>query len=143
MSNIVEVVAKDRNLATLGNGMKAGGLEEELMKDGPYTVFAPTDLAFSRLRTGEWPEIMKPDNKERLTTIMNNYVVKGRIHFKDFEDGQRLTTLSGKVLPVGVANGNVTIDGAQIQGRDMVASNGVVHSVDKVAPISAAVSSED
>ena len=143
MSNIVEIVAKDRNLATLGKGLKAGGLEEELAKEGPYTVFAPTDLAFSRLKTGQWPEMMQPDNKDQLTGIMNNYVVKGRIHFKDFENGQKLTTLTGKVLPVEVANGNVIIDGAQIQGRDMVASNGVVHSVDKVASMNAPATSED
>ena len=132
MSNIVEVVAADRNLAVLGKGMKAGGLDEVLAKEGPYTVFAPTDLAFGKLKTGEWPELLKSENKTKLTGIMNNYVVKGKINFSDFKDGQKLMTLGGRELNVKVNRGNVAIDNAQIQGRDLQASNGVVHSLDRV-----------
>jgi uncharacterized surface protein with fasciclin (FAS1) repeats len=135
MSNIVEVVSADRNLGTLGKGMKAAGLEEVLSKEGPFTVFAPTDLAFSKLRTGEWPELLKPENKIKLAGIMNNYVVQGKTNFKDLKNGQKLKTLGGKELAVKVNNGNVDIDDARIQGRDMEASNGVVHSVDKIASI--------
>jgi uncharacterized surface protein with fasciclin (FAS1) repeats len=132
MTNIVEVVAADRNLAVLGKGVKAAGLEEVLNLAGPYTVFAPTDLAFGKLATGEWPELLKPENKVKLAGIMNHHVVKGKTNFKDLVDGQKLKTLSGKELSVKVLNGNVDIEGARIQGKDMEASNGVVHSIDKV-----------
>jgi uncharacterized surface protein with fasciclin (FAS1) repeats len=132
MSNIVDVVAADKNLAVLGKGMKAAGLDEILSKGGPFTVFAPTDLAFSKLATGQWPDLLKPENKLKLTDMMNHHVVKGKTNFKDFKDGQKLKTVSGKELTVKVSNGSVDIDGARIQGRDMEASNGVVHSMDKL-----------
>lgn len=133
MSNIVEVVTADKNLAVLGNGLKAAGLEELLNGKGPFTVFAPTNLAFSRMKTGEWPELLKPENKTKLTGIMNNYLVEGKTTFSELTDGQKLTTMGGKELTVKVAGGNIDIDGARIQGRDMEASNGVVHSIDKIA----------
>jgi uncharacterized surface protein with fasciclin (FAS1) repeats len=133
MLNIVEVVAGDRNLATIGKGIKAAGLEEALSKEGLFTVFAPTDLAFGKLEAGKWLELLQPHNKFMLTGMMNNYIVEGKSNFKDLTDGQKLKTLGGKELAVKVNNGNVDIDGARILGRDMEASNGVVHSVDKVA----------
>lgn len=132
MSNIVDVVAADKNLAALGKGMKAAGLEEVLSKEGPFTVFAPTDLAFGKLAPGQWSDLLKPENKTKLADIMNYHVVEGKTNFKDFRDGQKLKTVAGKELTVKVTNGAVDIDGARIQGRDMEASNGVVHSLDKL-----------
>jgi uncharacterized surface protein with fasciclin (FAS1) repeats len=135
MSNIVEVVTTNTNLATIGKGIKAAGLEEVLSKNGPFTVFAPTDLAFGKLQSGQWTDLLKPENKTKLTEIMNNYVVEGKANFKELTDGQKLKTLGGKELAVKVNDGNVDIDGARIQGRDMEASNGVVHSLDSVVSL--------
>jgi uncharacterized surface protein with fasciclin (FAS1) repeats len=63
---------------------------------------------------------------------LNYHVVEGKTNFKDLKDGQKLKTINGKELDVKVNNGNVTINGAKIQGRDKEASNGVVHSLDTV-----------
>ena len=132
MSNIVDVVVADKNLATMLRGVKAAGLETELSKTGPYTVFAPSEMAFGKMAQGELAELLKPENKIKLTGILNNHVVEGKTSFKDFTDGQKLKTVSGKELAVKVTNGSVTINGAAIQGRDNNASNGVVHSLDAV-----------
>jgi len=132
MLNIVDVVAADKNLVALSNGMKAAGLEEILKKQEAFTVFAPTNLAFGKLQTGEWPALLMPENKDNLAAIMNHHVVKGTTHFKDFTNGQKLKTLNGQELTVTVSNGNVDIDGARIQARDMEASNGVIHSLDRI-----------
>ena len=132
MSNIVEVVVADKNLVTMLKSVKATELETELRKTGPFTVFAPTDLAFRKLASGEITELLKPENKVKLTDILNYHVVKGKTNFKDFKDGQRLKTINGKELNVKVSNGKVTINGATVQGRDYEASNGVVHSVDAI-----------
>lgn len=132
MLNIVEVVVADRNLATLLKSFKAVQMETELSKAGPFTVFAPTDLAFGKLAAGELAELLKPENKIKLTDILNLHVVQGKTPFASLVNGQKLKTLSGKELNVEVINGAVTINGARIQGRDMEASNGVVHSLDKV-----------
>jgi len=132
MSNIVDVVVADKNLATMLRGVKAAGLETELSKTGPFTVFAPTDLAFGKLAAGEMTQLLKPENKVKLSDILNYHVVEGKTNFKDFKDGQKLKTINGKELDVKVSNGNVTINGAKVQGRDSEASNGVVHSLDTV-----------
>jgi len=132
MSNIVEIVVADRNLATMSKTVKAAGLEMELNKPGPFTVFAPTDLAFGKLAAGEMMELLKPENKVKLADILNYHVVKGKTNFKDLKDGQKLTTINGKELDVKISNGTVTINGAKVQGRDNEASNGVVHSLDTV-----------
>ena len=132
MSNIVDVVVADRNLATMLRSVKAAGLESELSKPGPFTVFAPTDLAFGKLAGDEMTQLLKPENKVKLADILNYHVVQGKTNFKDLKDGQKLKTINGKELDVKVSNGNVTINGAKVQGRDSEASNGVVHSLDTV-----------
>lgn len=132
MLNIIDVVLADRNLATLLKSFQAVKLETELGKPGPFTVFAPTDLAFGKLASGELTELLKPENKVKLTDILNQHVVAGKTNFKDLVDGQKLKSVNGKELNVEVKNGSVSINGARIQGRDMEASNGVVHSLDKV-----------
>ena len=132
MSNIVDVVVADKNLATLLRGVKAAGMENVLSKPGPYTVFAPSEMAFGKLAQGELTELLKPENKIKLTSILNSHVVEGKKSFKDFTNGQTLKTIGGKELDVKVSNGTVTVNGATIQGRDNEASNGVVHSLDTV-----------
>ena len=135
MSNVVDVVVADKNLATMLKGVKAAGLEVELSKTGPFTVFAPTDLAFGKLAAGQMTELLKPENKVKLSDILNYHVVAGKTNFKDLKDGQKLKTINGKELDVKVSNGNVTINGATIQARDSEASNGVVHSLDTVIAV--------
>jgi uncharacterized surface protein with fasciclin (FAS1) repeats len=135
MSNIVDVVVADKNLATMSKSVKAAGLETELAKKGPFTVFAPSETAFGKLASGVLTDLLKPENKVKLTSILNYHVVEGMNNFKDFKDGQKLKTLNGKELEVKVNNGTVTINGARVQGRDNEASNGVVHSLDTVMSV--------
>lgn len=135
MSNIVDVVVADKNLATMLKSVKAAGLETELGKTGPFTIFAPTDLAFGKLATDKMTELLKPENKVKLADILNYHIVRGKTNFKDLKDGQKLKTLDGKELNVKISNGNVTINGAKVQSRDGEASNGVVHSLDTVISV--------
>ena len=67
--------------------------------------------------------------------MLNSHVVQGKTNFKDFKDGQKLKTISGKELDVKVKDGKVTINGATVQGRDSEASNGVVHSLDSIISV--------
>ena len=132
MSNIVEVVASDKNLTTMSFSVKTAGLEPELNKTGPFTVFAPTEIAFGKLHEGELSGWLKPENRMKLTGILNGHVVEGKTTFKDFRDGQKLITVSGEELFVKVNGSDVTVNGVSVQGRDKQASNGVVHSIAKV-----------
>jgi len=135
MLNIEEVVVADKNLTTMLRGIKAAGLETELNKTGPFTVLAPSEMAFGKLLNGVLPELLKPENKVKLVDLISNHIVLGKTNFKDLKDGQLLKTLNGKELRVKISSGTVTINGAKVQGRDNDASNGVVHSLDAVISV--------
>ena len=132
MSNVVEVVVADVNLATMSKGVKAAGLDVELARKGPFTIFAPTDIAFGKLQGGRMQELLKAENKEKLAELLNHHVVEGLTNFKDLVHNQKLVTMNGRQLNVVLVNGEVRINGAVVQGRDSEASNGVVHSLDTV-----------
>lgn len=132
MSNVVEVVVADKNLATMSKSVKAVGLDTVLAQKGPFTIFAPTDIAFGKLESGKMEELLKTENKEKLTALLNHHVVEGLTKYTDLKDNQKLVTVNGRELNVKVADGKVTINGAVLQNRDSEGSNGVVHSVDTV-----------
>jgi uncharacterized surface protein with fasciclin (FAS1) repeats len=132
MSNITQVVNEDKNMTTLKRSVIASGLDKVLSGTGPFTIFAPSDLAFEKLEKGVLDNLLKPENKAKLVDVMNYHVVSGKISFADLKDGQKLKTVSGKELRVHVKDGQVSIEGARIQGHDVPTSNGVIHSLDTV-----------
>ncbi len=132
MKNIAEVIGSDRYLATLNRGVIAAGLTEELSNAGPFTVFGPSDMAFGQLDSGVFADLEKPENMVKMADLLNHHVVSGKSSFKELKDGQKLRTVNGKELDVKVSEGIVRVNGARVQARDMEASNGVVHSLDKV-----------
>ena len=132
MSNITQVVRREKNMTTLNKGVIASGMEQILSGTGPFTVFAPSDLAFEKLETDKMEQLMKPENKAKLTDLLNLHVIAGKINFIDLKDGEKLKSLNGKELSIKVQNGKVTVDGSAIQTRDVKTSNGVIHSLDTV-----------
>lgn len=132
MSNVVDVVVADKNLATMSKSVKAVGLDTVLSQKGPFTIFAPTDIAFGKLEAGKMEQLLQTENKEKLTELLNHHVVEGITNFGDLKDNQKLVTVNGRELTVKVNEGKVTVNGATVQGRDNAGSNGVVHSVDTV-----------
>ena len=116
----------------MSKSVQAAGLETELSKKGPFTVFAPSEIAFGKLASGVLSDWMRPENKIQLGTILNHHIVEGKNNFKDLQNGLKLVTINGRELQVMVLNGEVTINGAKVQSRDNEASNGVVHSLDTV-----------
>ena len=132
MSNITQVVNAEKNMTTLRKGVKASGLNEILSSTGPFTLFAPSDLAFEKMDKTVLENLLKPENKTKLTDLLNYHVVPGKISYKDLKDGERLKTVNGEELLVHVKDGAVSIEGAVIQNRDVKTSNGVIHSLDTV-----------
>lgn len=122
----------DKNLTTMLRSVKAAGMETILDATGPFTVFAPSEMAFGKLAQGTLADLLRPENKVKLNELLAHHVVNGATHFKDFTDGQQLTTLGGTTLTVKVTADRTTINGAAVQRRDADASNGVLHSLDKV-----------
>jgi uncharacterized surface protein with fasciclin (FAS1) repeats len=132
MLNISEVLPKERHMATMSRSVIATGINEILTGAGPFTVFAPSDLAFGKLESSAYASLFKPENKVMLTDLLNYHIVVGKYEFKDLRDGTRLETLDGKELKIEVNAGITTINGATIQNQDVPSSNGVIHSLERL-----------
>ena len=127
--DIVAIAATDAK--TLVAAVKAAGLVETLQGKGPFTVFAPTDAAFTAIQS-EVDKLLKPENKAKLSKILTYHVVSGKTMAADLKDGQQLTTVEGSKLKVIIKDGAVTIGNAKVTTADISASNGVIHVIDKV-----------
>jgi Secreted and surface protein containing fasciclin-like repeats len=132
MSNITQVVKNEKNMTTLNRGVVASGLDQILSGTGPFTIFAPSDLAFGKLESGIMEDLLKQENKLKLAALLNHHIIPGKVNFKDLKDGEKLKTLNGKELSVKVKDGKVSVNGSMIQNRDVETSNGVIHSLDTV-----------
>lgn len=132
MSNITQVVRTDKNMTTLKKTIIATNLDQVLSSSGPFTFFAPSDMAFAKMENNTVEQLLKPENSQELTDLLHLHVVNGKISFSELLDGQKLKTLQGRELSVHVQNGTVHIDNAVIQNHDMKSSNGVIHCVDTV-----------
>lgn len=130
--NIVENAANSSDHTTLVAAVKAAGLAETLSGSGPFTVFAPTNAAFDKLPAGTVDNLLKPEMKGDLTSVLTFHVVPGALRAADLKDGQKLTTVQGKELTVSMKDGNVMIDGATVTTADVISSNGVTHVIDAV-----------
>ena len=116
----------------MNRGVTASGLNQVLSGTGPFTLFAPSDLAFGKLEGGVIENLLKAENKLKLADLLNHHVVAGKVEFKDLKDGDKLKTMSGKELSISIQNFKVSVNGAIIQQRDVKTSNGVIHSLDTV-----------
>ena len=130
--NIVENAAGSADHTTLVAAVTAAGLGETLSGAGPFTVFAPTNAAFAALPAGAVDGLLKPENKAKLTSVLTYHVVAGAVKAADLKDGQKIKTVQGEELTVGVKDGKVTINGANVTIADVISSNGVTHVIDAV-----------
>jgi uncharacterized surface protein with fasciclin (FAS1) repeats len=143
--NIVQNAVNSADHTTLVAAVKEAGLVDALQGKGPFTVFAPVNSAFSALPAGTVETLLKPENKAQLTKILTYHVVPGSLTFvklkKMVQTGKgkaELKTLAGEDL-TAMLNGpnNITITDAKgnvadITIYDVIQSNGVIHSIDKV-----------
>ncbi len=130
--NIVENAANSSDHTTLVAAVKAAGLAETLSGAGPFTVFAPTNAAFSKLPAGTVDKLLKPEMKGDLTKVLTYHVVAGALKSSDLKDGQKLKTVQGSELTVHIKDGKVMINGANVEIADVISSNGVTHVIDQV-----------
>ena len=131
-SNILQTAEAAGSFSTLVAAIKAAGLEDTLNGSGPFTVFAPTDEAFAKLPAGTVDNLLKPENKAKLVSILTYHVVPGRVMAKEVVSSTKLKSVQGQELSVLVEGSNVTVDGAKVVKTDVVASNGVIHVIDAV-----------
>lgn len=129
--DIVTIAAGNEDFSTLVAAVKAAGLVDTLKGDGPFTVFAPTNDAFAKLPAGTVEDLLKPENKDKLTAVLTYHVVAAKVMAADVKPGEVATVQGGKVK-IEVKDGTVTVDGAKVVKTDIEATNGVIHVIDTV-----------
>lgn len=129
--DIVDVAASNKSFKTLVAAVKAADLVKTLKSEGPFTVFAPTDEAFAKLPKGTLESLLKPENKQKLVSILTYHVVPGKIMAKDVKSGM-VKTASGSSFKLKVGKKGVYVDKAKVVATDVMADNGVIHVIDAV-----------
>jgi uncharacterized surface protein with fasciclin (FAS1) repeats len=126
-------VAASSSYKTLLAAIRQGGLIGTLESQGPYTLFAPTDAAFDALPPGIERKLFAPENKDELAQVLRYHLVSGRLTSADLK-GKISTpvTLEGGRLQIDGIGPEIEVDDAQIVQPDALASNGVMHGIDRV-----------
>ncbi len=143
-NSIAKNVSLSDSHKTLVKAIKAAGLEEILNGEENFTVFAPTDQAFSNIADGTLNELLKTDNKKELKTILTNHIIQGIIKAEDIvkfvkgNDGKmKVKAINGGKLTISLDQGDVEIKSqngniAKVKKANLNSSNGVIHIVDNV-----------
>jgi len=108
-------------------------LVQTLKSPGPFTVFAPTDAAFAKLPAGKVAELLKPENKARLVSVLTYHVVPGRVMSGALAGKvTNAATVQGQSVKIDATGAGVMVDGAKVSAADIAATNGVIHVIDTV-----------
>ena len=138
--DVVAVITADARLTTLAQAIQTAGLEDTLHGAGPFTVFAPTDDAFAAMPQGALDSLMA--DPAALKQFLLNHVVSGQFHTSDLAEQQALTSNQGSDLAIKVQGSSTFVNDAQIVGREIPATNGVVHVINAVLTSPAPTTSE-
>jgi uncharacterized surface protein with fasciclin (FAS1) repeats len=130
--NVVDTAVAAGQFKTLAAALNSAGLVKTLKGSGPFTVFAPTDEAFAKLPAGTVDDLLKPENKAKLTAIFTYHVVPGAVTSQQVTKLSEAKTVNGSMLKISVRNGQVMINDADVMKPDIEASNGVIHVIDNV-----------
>jgi len=137
---IVDVAVGAGYFTTLVAALQAAELVEALQGEGPFTVFAPSDVAFAALPEGTLEMLLKPENKAKLQAILLYHVVPGKVMSTDLKPDQAVNaeTLQGETAAIVKSTGwterqrMVMVNGANVVTPNVEASNGVIHVIDSV-----------
>ncbi|MFP1645907.1 fasciclin domain-containing protein [Pontitalea aquivivens] len=129
--DIVDTAVAAGGFTTLVAAVQAAGLVDTLKGEGPFTVFAPTDDAFAALPAGTVEDLLKPENKDKLTAVLTYHVVPGKVMSGDLANGMKAATVQGAEVTI-MTEGGVKVDAANVTTADIEASNGVIHVIDAV-----------
>ncbi len=129
---IVETAVAAGSFKTLAAALDAADLVDTLNGSGPFTVLAPTDDAFAKLPKGTVEDLLKPENREKLQSILKFHVIPGQVALPDALKLGKAKTVQGETVTIGFSEGNVQISNANLLTADLGASNGIIHVIDTV-----------
>lgn len=128
--DIVDTAVGAGGFKTLVAAVKEAELVETLKGEGPFTVFAPTDEAFSKIPKEKLEALLK--DKKALAAVLTYHVVSGKVMAADVVKLDSAKTVQGKSITIVTKDGKVTINGANVVKTDIVCKNGVIHVIDAV-----------
>jgi len=128
--NILQTAKAVGKFTILTSLLKESGFAGTLAKKGPFTVFAPTDAAFAKVPKATLAALAK--NKAKLRAVLLNHVVNGQVTAAQAMKLRSAKTLEGTSLKIRVIGGKVIVAGATVVKADVLASNGVIHAINKV-----------
>lgn len=131
-SSIVETAVSAGKFNTLAAALKAADLIDALSGEGPFTVFAPTDEAFAALPEGTVDELLKPENKDRLKSILLYHVASGSTKGAEAVKLDKVQTLNGQSIAISFSDAALKLNEAKVIASDIECSNGVIHVIDSV-----------
>ncbi|MHC4380335.1 MAG: fasciclin domain-containing protein [Planctomycetota bacterium] len=131
-SDIIDTAVAAGSFETLAAALGTAGLVEALKGDGPFTVFAPTDDAFAKLPEGTVEELLKKENRDKLTSILTYHVVSGRVYGGMAIKAESAATLQGGALNFRFLEDGLRVNGAKVLKSDLDTANGVIHIIDSV-----------
>ena len=120
------------HFTTLISAINAAGMASTFSGPGPFTLLAPTDEAFAALPAGTVADLLKPENKTRLQSILNYHAVSGKRSSANLQLLTKLTSLSFLSLNVVLRDGSLFINTAPVLRPDIAATNGVIHGIGQV-----------
>ena len=129
-ADLVATATAAGKLTTLTMLLKRAGLVSALKQPGPYTVFAPTDAAFKKVPKKTLKALLA--NKAKLKAVLLYHVVSGKVTAADVVKLRSAKTLSGKNVRIRVSGSNVFVNNAKVVKADVMATNGVIHVVNRV-----------
>jgi len=128
--DIVATAVAAGHFTTLTKLVKRAGLVSTLRQPGPYTVFAPTDAAFKKVPKRTLTMLLR--NKAKLRAVLLYHVVVGKVTAADVVKLRSAKTANGKSLRIRVAGSNVFVNSAKVTTPDVMATNGVIHVINRV-----------
>lgn len=128
--NIVQTAVAAGQLTTLASLLEQAGLAKTLQGKGPFTVFAPTDAAFAKVPASTLSSLAK--DKKALRGVLLYHVVAGKVPAAKVVKLESAKTVNGQSVSIRVRNGTVFVNRAKVTTPDVMASNGVIHVIDKV-----------
>lgn len=132
MKDIIQTALDAGTFKTLAAALTAVDLVNLLKGSGPFTVFAPSDDAFAKLPAGTVENLLKPENREKLISILKYHVVAGNFPAAAVIAAKELQSAMGQPLAISMADGKVHIGNAVVTKADIMATNGVIHVIDAV-----------
>jgi uncharacterized surface protein with fasciclin (FAS1) repeats len=130
--NLISTAGKDPTFSTLLTAIRAAGLTETLEGKGPFTVLAPTNEAFAKIGQARIEELLRPENRETLRTVLKYHVIPGRVSSTQALTARQADTAAGRKVTFRLRNGRLTVNDANVTFTDLSTANGTIHVIDSV-----------